>query len=224
MATLHEVVRGQVAEFYGRFRPATGLTENERTGIAAEREQFSSELIRELTRLESPPAKVLSQFREVMREIKAEPWTNKVPTVEAIVARTRSRCLQGITRDFCPACTSYGRRIMWADGMEHPEGKKRGQLEQPDHTWWCGEHAEMASWYTHRHSWLLRGRAWPYPPPLRMLPREVWRAGKPPTHYLEWTDGAMMSPEVAWVRLQVERWLGASLVTEPKAVGSVFAG
>lgn len=108
MSTLASIVRGQVAELYGKFRPATGLDAEERKGVAAERQEFASRVVSGLEELDHSREVVVKHFRRIVRELRNEPSWAKMPTAEGIVSRVRRCVEQGIERPMCAACVRMG--------------------------------------------------------------------------------------------------------------------
>lgn len=210
-----EVVRGQVAELFGRFRPAAGLSAEEVKGVAAERQEFASRVAHGLQELQHPQAAIVREFRRIIRELRNEPAWAKMPTPEGIVGRVRSCLEQGIARPTCPACDRVGGSPgFFANSALGP--KLEGQLKVvATGEWWCGAHYEQLAWYWWRHLRFSGGRAWTYPVPRSLLPRETANVSGPPSSLREYTDGALISSSAIFVREYLERVLGEPLREEP---------
>lgn len=218
--SVRETIVGQVAELFGKMRPAAGLSPEERESLAAERKGFAEDLVALLKKLPHGARKIEQTARDVFHEIKNQPYTLKVPQPYEVYRRIDSRLTVGTVKPWCPVCERWGRKLMWADGQDHPEGKARGQIEMKDGSWWCNQHVAMVAFYAHRQTAFVQGKDFPYAPPSNLIPQSCFKRGLQGVGYLEWTDGAFMTSEVEWLRADFEKKIGEQVLIAPAEVTS----
>lgn len=205
--SLAETVRGQVAELFGKYRPAAGLSAEEIKAIGAERTEFASRIVAGLRGLAHSQDAITREFRRVIYEIRNEPWGSKMPTAEGIVGRVRSACSGGFEIPWCVCCEHLGGTPgYWIDSPL--TDKSRGAVKaEVTGEWWCGTCHEALAWYWNRELFAENGRSWGQAVPTILVPKNAWRMGVE-VHELEpYTDGLNQGRLALFVRRYVRKAL-----------------
>lgn len=215
MSTLSSIVRGQIAELFGRFRPAAGLSGDELKGISAERHEFQTQVVYGLEELAHDRGAIVKHFRRVIHDLKNQPVWKPMPTAAEIVDSVRRGIEQGIERPMCAACEHMGGSpgvFLGSDGGP----KLRGEVEfDLTRDWFCIGHHEVLAWLFNRQRRYEHGHTWPYPPPMCFVPKESWRNGALQSRYAEYVDGALQGDLVIYFRQYLETATGRPVLLEP---------
>lgn len=210
---LSEVVRGQVAELFGRFRQATALSAEERQAVAGERQEYASKLTALLSEIERvTEARVVEELRRILGEMRSDSSLVKLPPPEEVARRVESAALAKAEKPYCPVCERFG-GMPWASDRE-PGARARGEFAVGPE-WWCAGHYGVLSWYSWRQQSHETGKTFRLPPP-ELLPAGTRRATRDPREYLEYTDGALMPDHVVYIREHLERSTGRAILSVPR--------
>ena len=209
---LGEVVRANVAQLFGRFRPPSGMSESEVKGIKAERLEFAQRLVTMLKAVDAPTDSIIHEFRDVMRELMNQPYSVRMPTADGIAASVRERCQRDVVYPPCPICSKVGGRPGVLADSERGPIERSGTI-RVEGEWWCPDHHRLMAWFAWRQSKWEDGIVWPYPPPMLVFPKDAFRGpGDEDAHY---TDGHLMSEDVLAVRAAIESMTGKALLDRP---------
>jgi hypothetical protein len=215
MSNIGEVVRGNVAGLFGRFRPPAGKSASEIAAVKAERVEFGDRLIPSLKLMSADAKKIERATRDVFKEIESSSILI-MPDPEAIAASVRDKLNVTEKREDCAACVEFGGVPAIFRDKTPGAIVMRGDV-LVDRTWLCFAHHEPVSWFLNRQKHYESGLKWPYPPSFCLVPEASYSAGAEPNHYWEYTDGMFISPLGYWVREQAESVLGKPLLDEPAA-------
>lgn len=216
-ANLGEVVRANVAQLFGRFRPPAGMSESEIKGVKAERVEFAQRLVTMLKVLDAPASKIIRELREVCRELMNQPFTMRMPTADGIAGSVRERVQREVVHPPCPICSKLTSAPgIYADSARGPV-ERSGTLRL-EGEWWCADHYRILSWISHRQGKYEDGIAWPYPPPMLFFPKAAFHDGARahPDEIPHYTDGHLMSEDVLAVREAYESMTGTTILDRPK--------
>lgn len=213
---LASVVRAQVAAIWTKFRPTRNLSAEEIKSIQAERQEFSDRLLAQFRDKDVPIATIANNLRSVVHEIVREPFSNKEPTVELLVARVMDRARGAIEIPWCACCKALdGQPGFWSDSAFGPKSRGHAPVdESPDFL--CSVCYEAFAWFWNRELHHENGRTWTLAPPTALLPKHAWRNPYTPGEHFDYTDGPLQSRLAIFVRRYVEQKLDRPILREPR--------
>lgn len=216
---LESVVKGQVAELFGRFRTATALSPDEKNAIALERQEYAANLAGALEAIEGvPEARVVDELRRVIGELRNDVSLVRLPSIEDLVRKVRTGAMATVQKPYCPACERFGAPAHAAGEGHGRRPALRGELPvERLGEWWCHTHYAVLAWYLSRQRAHADGKPFRYPPPAEVLPPRLLQTERDPRALLEYTDGALQVDYVVYVREVVERMTSQAVLTEPRA-------
>jgi len=160
-AQIQQRVRAQLVLFFGKFRPESTLSDEQRKTVAGERKRFERDLTDLLVDMDARKEAIFSAFTTTMIDVAKEPSTLPMPNPAGIAERVRRRLVPDAGEHACAPC-AQGHRV----GRDAAKGvvvlRQTGE-------WLCLRHHEALAWVAHRSNAFSNGLPWHYAPPWYML-------------------------------------------------------